>query len=41
LLELYTAWRERPGAETEESLERVVGEIRALNPSFKFELPKS
>jgi hypothetical protein len=41
LLELYTAWREKRDSETEESLERVVGEIRALNPSFKFELPRS
>ena len=40
LLELYTAWREKHEAETEVSLERVVGEIRALNPSFKFELPR-
>ena len=41
LLELYTAWREKRDSETEENLERVVGEIRALNPSFKFELPRS
>jgi response regulator RpfG family c-di-GMP phosphodiesterase len=41
LLELYTAWREKRDSQTEESLERVVGEIRALNPSFKFELPRS
>jgi len=40
LLELYTAWRAKPDTETEESLERIVGEIRALNPSFKFELPR-
>jgi hypothetical protein len=40
LLELYSAWRKEPTSETEESLERVVGEIRQLNPSFKFELPK-
>src|SRR5262244_2914090 len=40
LLELYSAWKLEPSAETEESLERVVSEIRQLNPSFKFELPK-
>jgi len=40
LLELYTAWKAQPSAETEESLERIVSEIRQLNPSFKFELPK-
>ena len=41
LLELYSAWKKAPSAETEEHLERVVSEIRQLNPSFKFELPKS
>ena len=40
LLELYTAWKQAPSAEAEENLERVVGEIRQINPSFKFELPK-
>ena len=40
LLELYSAWKSEPSKETEESLERVVSEIRQLNPSFKFELPK-
>ena len=40
LLELYSAWKKEPTAEAEENLERVVGEIRQLNPSFKFELPK-
>jgi len=40
LLELYSAWKSQPSPETEESLERVVSEIRQLNPSFKFELPK-
>jgi hypothetical protein len=40
LLELYSAWKKEPSAETEESLERVVSEIRQLNPSFKFELPR-
>jgi hypothetical protein len=41
LLELYSLWRSTPSRETEESLERVVSEIRQLNPDFKFELPKS
>ncbi|MBI1795566.1 MAG: hypothetical protein HYR74_00785 [Candidatus Eisenbacteria bacterium] len=41
LLELYSAWKLSPSLETEESLERVVGEIRQINPSFKFELPRS
>lgn len=41
LLELYSAWRSTKSAETEESLERVVSEIRQLNPGFKFELPRS
>ena len=41
LLELYTAWKERPTPETVESLERLVDEIRQLNPDFRFELPKS
>ena len=27
LLELYTAWRDKPDTATEENLERVVGEI--------------
>ncbi len=40
LLELYTAWKAQPSPETEESLERIVSEIRQINPSFKFELPK-
>ena len=40
LLELYTAWRDKPDTATEENLERVVGEIRQLNPAFKFELPR-
>jgi hypothetical protein len=40
LLELYSAWKKEPNAEVEESLERVVGEIRQINPSFRFELPK-
>jgi hypothetical protein len=40
LLELYSLWRTEPSSATEESLERVVGEIRQLNPAFRFELPK-
>lgn len=39
LLELYSAWRNAPTDATVESLERVVGEIRQINPAFKFELP--
>jgi hypothetical protein len=39
LLELYSAWRSGPNPEVQESLERVVSEIRQINPSFKFELP--
>ena len=39
LLELYSEWRNEPTKEKEESLARVVGEIRQLNPTFKFELP--
>jgi hypothetical protein len=40
LLELYSAWKAQPSAEAEENLERVVSEIKQLNPDFKFELPK-
>ncbi len=40
LLELYAAWRKEPTPEAEEGLARVVGEIREINPAFKFELPK-
>ena len=40
LLELYTAWKARPDAQTVESLERLVSEIRQLNPGFHFELPE-
>ena len=40
LLELYSAWRQEPSAQNEESLERVVAEIRQINPDFKFQLPK-
>ncbi|MCE9627395.1 MAG: hypothetical protein K8R56_05715 [Candidatus Eisenbacteria bacterium] len=39
LLELFTAWREHPDAAIQENLERVVGEIKAIDPGFKFELP--
>jgi hypothetical protein len=39
LLELYTAWRATPTPQVEEDMERLVGEIRQLNPSFRFELP--
>jgi len=41
LLELYSAWKSQPNEENEASLERVVSEIKLLNPAFKFELPKS
>ena len=40
LLELYTQWRDQPNSGAEEDLERVVGEIRQLNPAFQFQLPK-
>jgi len=40
LLELYSAWKAEPSPEAEENLERVVSEIRQINPEFKFELPK-
>ena len=40
LLELYSAWKTQPTDETVASLERVVGEIRQINPEFKFTLPK-
>jgi hypothetical protein len=40
LLELYSAWKAEPSPEAEENLERVVTEIRQINPEFKFELPK-
>ena len=41
LLERYTAWKAEPSPENEEHLERIVGEIRLINPEFRFELPKS
>ena len=40
LLELYSAWKSEPTKEAEESLQRVVSEIRQINPGFRFELPK-
>ena len=40
LLELYSAWRSGPSPEIEQSVERVVGEIRQFVPDFRFELPK-
>ena len=39
LLELYSAWKAKPDAGIVESLERLVGEIRQLDPDFHFELP--
>jgi hypothetical protein len=40
LLELYSAWRAAPSDELEEGMERLVGEIKALSPGFRFELPR-
>ncbi len=40
LLELFSEWKKQPTDATVEGLERVVGEIRQINPSFRFELPK-
>ena len=40
LLELFTAWKKEPSNAAVESLERVVTEIRQINPTFRFELPK-
>ena len=40
LLELFTEWQKQPTDATVEGLERIVGEIRQINPSFRFELPK-
>jgi len=40
LLELYSAWKSQPSPEAEQNLERVVSEIRQLNPAFKFDLPR-
>jgi len=40
LLEAFAAWKARPSPEAQESLERLVSEIREINPDFRFELPK-
>ena len=40
LLELYTVWKSEPSREAEANLERIVDEIRQINPEFKFQLPK-
>ncbi len=40
LLELFSAWKREPTPEKQEDLEKVVSEIRQINPSFRFELPK-
>jgi hypothetical protein len=40
LLELYSTWRREPTPELEESMARLAGEIRGLNPEFRFEVPK-
>jgi hypothetical protein len=40
LLELFSAWKKEPSDQAKENLERVVSEIRQINPSFRFELPK-
>ena len=40
LLELYTQWQHDPSAEIEENVERLVGEIQEITPSFRFALPK-
>ncbi|HEY6866356.1 MAG TPA: hypothetical protein VI792_03810, partial [Candidatus Eisenbacteria bacterium] len=40
LLELYSAWKREPTPDKEENLERVVSEIRQINPEFRFTLPK-
>jgi hypothetical protein len=40
LLELYSKWRSQPSDEAREDLERLVGEIRQIDPEFKFELPR-
>uniref|UniRef100_A0A832MJX3 Uncharacterized protein n=1 Tax=Eiseniibacteriota bacterium TaxID=2212470 RepID=A0A832MJX3_UNCEI len=41
LLELYSDWKKEPTPEKEEHLERVVSEIREINPEFRFELPRN
>jgi hypothetical protein len=40
LLELYSAWQASPDREIEQSLARLVEEIRQINPEFRFDLPK-
>jgi len=40
LLELFSAWKKEPTPEKKQDLEKVVSEIRQINPSFRFELPK-
>ena len=40
LLELFSAWKNEPTKEREDDLARVVSEIRQINPSFKFDLPR-
>lgn len=40
LLELYSAWKSAPTPAAVEDMARVVGEIKQLNPSFRFELPR-
>ncbi len=40
LLEMYSKWRYQPTPELEEDMTRLAGEIRGLNPEFRFELPK-
>ncbi|NOT34822.1 MAG: hypothetical protein HOP12_11715 [Candidatus Eisenbacteria bacterium] len=39
LLELYTTWKSEPSQENEANLVRLVGEIRQINPEFKFQMP--
>jgi hypothetical protein len=39
LLERFDAWRRNPDPHTQEEVERVVSEIRALDPNFRFEFP--
>ena len=39
LLEAWTAWRAAPDEAKQESMARLVGEIRQLDPGFQFEVP--
>ncbi len=41
LLEVFSAWKARPDPALAESLERIVNEIRQINPDFHFELPNA